>query len=89
MNVSFTSVFFYTYFQYTASHEQLAGFFYYHGLTQIQASTSNHIHYKMCGEIAYPFPNFNGETVEVWEWISSFIQQFTWYVIIYPCWDYS
>ena len=23
--------------------------------------------------ITYPFPNFNGETVEVWEWISSFI----------------
>ena len=27
-------------------------------------------------EIAYPFPNLNGCTVEVWEWISSFISHF-------------
>ena len=25
---------------------------------------------KMWDEITYPFPNFNGATVEVWEWIS-------------------
>ena len=24
---------------------------------------------KVCFEITYPFPNFNGCTVEVWEWI--------------------
>ena len=24
-------------------------------------------------EITNPFPNFNGYTVEVWEWISTFI----------------
>ena len=24
-------------------------------------------------EITYPFPKFNGITVEVWEWISNFI----------------
>ena len=29
------------------------------------------------GEITYPFPNFNGTTVEVWEWISNFIPYFT------------
>ena len=28
-------------------------------------------------KITYPFPNFNGETVEVSEWISNFIPNFT------------
>ena len=28
---------------------------------------------KAWDEITYPFPNFNGATVEVWEWISNFI----------------
>ena len=27
----------------------------------------------MLAEITYPFPNFDGTTVEVWEWISNFI----------------
>ena len=31
---------------------------------------NNYIHYKMCAEISYPFPNFNGATEEVWVWIS-------------------
>ena len=31
----------------------------------------------MLDEITYPFPNFNGATVEVWEWISNFITHFT------------
>ena len=31
-------------------------------------------------EKAYPLPNFNGTTVEVWEYISYFIQHFTDYV---------
>ena len=26
---------------------------------------------KVWGEISYPFPNFNGATVEVWEWLSN------------------
>ena len=30
---------------------------------------------KVWDEITYPFPNFNG-TVEVWEWVSNFIQHF-------------
>ena len=38
-------------------------------------------------EITYPFPNFNGYTVEVWEWLSNFIPHFTGYVITYPYWD--
>ena len=42
-------------------------------------------------EITFPFPNFNGATVEVWEWISNFIQHFVMGVIVinYPCWDPS
>ena len=33
---------------------------------------NNYIHYKIQDEITYPFPNFNGCTVEVWEWLSNF-----------------
>ena len=32
-----------------------------------------YIHYKLYNEITHPFPNFNGATVEVLEWISNFI----------------
>ena len=32
-------------------------------------------------------PNFNGSTVEVWEWISNIILHFTGHGITYPCWD--
>ena len=38
-------------------------------------------------EITYPFPNFNGANVEVWEWISDFILHIIMGVITYPCWD--
>ena len=38
----------------------------------------------MLDEIPYPFPNFNGVTVEVWEWISNFMPYFTGHVITYP-----
>ena len=48
------------------------GPFYYHGLTLIQTWISNYSHYNVWDEIAYPFPNFNGITVEVWEWINNF-----------------
>ena len=27
----------------------------------------------MLDEITYPFPNFNGTAIEVWEWISNII----------------
>ena len=43
----------------------------------------------MWDETTYPLPNFNGFTVEVWEWICNFIPYFTGYVITYPCWDWS
>ena len=33
----------------------------------------NYIHYEMWDEIIYPFQNFNGTTVEGWEWISIWI----------------
>ena len=47
----------------------------------------NYIHYKVWDEITYPFPNFNGATVEAREWISYFIPPFTRLVITYPLWD--
>ena len=40
-------------------------------------------------EITYPFPNFNGYTIEVWEWVSNIISHFLIDVVIYPCWDLS
>ena len=40
---------------------------------------------NVCDEINYPFPNVNGCTVQVWEWISNFITHFIMYIIIYPC----
>ena len=42
---------------------------------------SNHMPCKMQWEITYSFPNFNGCTVNVWEWISNFMPLFTEYVI--------
>ena len=32
---------------------------------------------KIWVEIAYPFPNVNGCTIEVWRWTSNFILDFT------------
>ena len=46
---------------------------------------SNYTHYKVWDDITYLFPNSNGWTVEVWEWISNFIPHFTGHVITYPC----
>ena len=39
---------------------------------------------KVWDEITYLFPNFNGGTVEVWEWISNSIPHITMDVITYP-----
>ena len=47
---------------------------------------SNYMPSKVLDEITYPFPNFNGATVEVWESISNFTPHFIMDVIIYP-WD--
>ena len=43
----------------------------------------------MCDEITYPFPNINGTTMEVWEWISDVIPRIMMDAIIHPCWDSS
>ena len=56
-----------------AEDETPWGRFYWHGLTLITAWISNHRPSKVRDEINYPFLNFNSETVEVWEWISTFI----------------
>ena len=50
---------------------------------------SDYIHYKVCDDIIYPFPNFNSAAIEVLKRISKFIQYFTVHVINYPCWGYS
>ena len=56
-------------------------------LTLIPTWMSNHMPGRVWGEITYPFPNFNGCTVEVWEWISNFIPHFIMNVITVSCWD--
>ena len=50
-------------------------------LTLIAAWISNYIHYNVWDEITYPYSNFNGSTVEVWEWISNSIPHFAGHVI--------
>ena len=56
-------------------------------LTVIPAWMSNYIHYKMCYETTYPFPNSNDATDEDWKWISNFITHFPGHMITYQCWD--
>ena len=43
------------------------------GLTLISAWISNHMPWELWDNITHSFPNFNGCTVEVWEWIRNFI----------------
>ena len=62
------------------------GSIYKHGLTLIPAWISDYIHHKVCDEMTYPFPNFKGESFEVWEWIRNLISRFTWHMIIHSCW---
>ena len=45
----------------------------------------DYIHHTVWDEITHPFPNFNGCTVEVWEWISNFIPHFTWRMVVNAC----
>ena len=61
------------------------GPFYKHELTltPVWISTSNHLLSNMWDKITYPFPNFNGCTVEIWEWISNIIPQFMMDVIMH------
>ena len=67
--------------------EETRGPFSSQGLTLIHTWISNHTHDKVWVEITYPFPNFNGVTVEVWKWISKFIPHFTRHAVTYPCLD--
>ena len=60
-----------------------------HGLTLIPAWTSRLHYHKPLNEITYPFPYFNGFTVEVWEWVSNAIPHFTGHLISYLCWNKS
>ena len=53
----------------------------------ILAWISHYSHHNMCDEIIYPFPNFNGWTVYIWQRISDFALHFTVHVITYSCWD--
>ena len=61
--------------------------FYWRGLILIPSWKSKYIYHKVCDEITYPFSKFKGATVEVWEWISSFLPHFTGHMITYPCRD--
>ena len=62
----------------------IRGPFYWHRFTLIPAWISKHIHYKVWDKITYLFPNFNGCTVEVWEWMRNFMPHIT-----NPCWDWN
>ena len=42
---------------------------------------------KVWDKFTYPFPNFNGATVEVWEYISNFIPHYMMDIATYPCWE--
>ena len=53
------------------------GFLYEHGLTLTPACICNYTYYEVWKENKSPFLNFNGGTVEVWEWTSYFIPHFT------------
>ena len=55
--------------------------FYKHELT---LNLADYMSSKVWDKITNPFPNFNGATVEVWEWISDFIPHFIMDVITYP-----
>ena len=43
----------------------------------------------MWDEVTYLFSNFNGATVEVWEWMSNFTAYFTGQVMTNSYWDYN
>ena len=58
-------------------------------IARIPVWINNYIHYMVWGEINYPFPNFNGCTIEIWELITYFIRNFTGHMITYPYWYLS
>ena len=52
-------------------------------LTEIHTWINNYIHYKVWDEMTYPFPNFNGCTVEILDRISNLTPHFTGLAITY------
>ena len=46
----------------------------------------HHMSSEVWHEVTYPFPNFSGCTIEVWQRTSNFITHFIMEVIIYPSW---
>ena len=59
-----------------------------YSLTLIPAYISNYMPSKVWDEITNPFPEFNGSTGEVWEWISNIIPFLKINeVIIFPFWS--
>ena len=73
----------------SVSCKDIWGPFYQHGLIIIPARISYHMPSKLWDEITYPFPNFNGCTVDVFEWSSNFSSHFIMDVIIHPCYNYG
>ena len=57
------------------------------GLTLIPVWISNHMLKNGWNGISYPFPNFSGSAIEVWESISNFIPHIIMDVITYPYWN--
>ena len=47
-------------------------------LTEILVWMYSHIHHLVCDEITYPFTDFNGTTIEVWERISDYLSLLGW-----------
>ena len=62
----------------------IRGSFCWYGSTSILAWINNNEPHKVWNEITYPFPNFNGCTSEVWEWIRNSTSYFKMDVITYP-----
>ena len=53
----------------------------------IRAWISNHLRSWVWGGVIYLFPNVNGCTDEVWEWMINFILHFITDVMTDPCWE--
>ena len=71
----------------SATGRQTRSASYLDGLTLIPAWISNPMPSKGCDEITYPFPNFNGATVEVSEWISNFRTYVSHNYMFTPLWN--
>ena len=47
------------------------------------------LHAQWMNEIIHQYPNSNGATVEVWKWVSNFIQNFIMAATTCPCLDWN